>query len=91
MDTCPLVAGDAVAAVIVVPEQDRMLPAGWRESNPPPGICSAGRSGAGKRARTGLLRTCFRCAINAIIARRIDVCNSSFAPLFQGVWSTSGW
>ena len=28
-------------------------------------------------------------AIRLIIARRIDVCNSSFAPLFKGVWSTS--
>ena len=26
-----------------------------------------------------------------IIAQRTDVRNSSFAPLFQGVWSTSGW
>ena len=31
------------------------------------------------------------CAITPIIAQRIDACNSSFAPLFQGVWSTSGW
>ena len=31
------------------------------------------------------------CAISPIIAQRKDVCNSSFAPLFQGVWSTSGW
>ena len=30
-----------------------------------------------------------RCAIRPIIARRIDVCNSSFAPLLWGVWSTS--
>ena len=78
MDTCPLVAGDAVAAVIVVPEQDRMLPAGRRESNPPPGICSAGRSGAGKRARTGLLRTCVRRAIIGVIAHLLP---TEIAPL----------
>ena len=36
-------------------------------------------------------RLTFRRAIRPLIARRTGVCNSSFAPLFQGVWSTSGW
>ena len=34
MDSYPFIAA-AAAAVIVVPEQDRVLLLGWREANPP--------------------------------------------------------
>ena len=58
MDSYPLVAGDAVAAVIVVPEQDRVLLVGRRKGNPFPERVF-GPPEAGKLRRRGGLRLSF--------------------------------
>ena len=70
MDSYPFIAA-AVAAVIVVPEQDRVLLVGRRKANPPPERV-LGPPWSGKRRLNRplapVLRTFVRCAIIAFIA-----------------------
>ena len=56
MDSYPFIAA-AAAAVMVVPEQDRVLLVGWRKDNPPP---RAAFQPAGGRQTTGKPAPCAR-------------------------------
>ena len=68
MDSYPFIAA-AAAAVIVVPEQDRVLLVGCREANPSFGEDFSARRRPSNDGQTGRLRTSVRRAIILIIAQ----------------------
>ena len=68
MDSYPFIAA-AAAAVIVVPEQDRVLLVGRRKGNPSLERVFWARRGQANDGQTGLLRTGVRRAIMRVIAQ----------------------
>ena len=57
MDSYPFIAA-AAAAVIVVPEQDRVLLVGWRKGNPPSGAVFQSTKGRQTMVKCPLAHGC---------------------------------